>query len=174
MGKKSKEIINKQKLKQNKIIITFITFIVLIALVYGFYTFYKVVNARIINSSIHNMEELSLHDKKSIISSLEHRWVNVKGIATEIRLLKLKNIEDMQNQLMIKAQTIDCIEVDLITDTGKVFSSRSEITEKDEDLLNLCESSADEFAYRRDNQATHADARKELLMVGAKIKQFTI
>ena len=166
--------IDKKKLKRNKIAIVFVTCIVVIALVYGFYIFYNVVNSRIIRSSIQNMEELSLHDEKSILSGLEHRWTNVKGIAAEMRLAEYKSITELQKQLNVKAEMINCIEVNLITEEGKVFSSKLTVNEKDEDIFNLCEASSEKFAYRRDSQGTHADARKELLMVGAKIKPFTV
>lgn len=175
MSSKDKKTKSDSKtLKKNKIIIFLIALIILVAVVFGFIMFYRAVRGSIIRTSIQNMEELSKHDEKSIISGLEHRWLNVNGIATEIRQADLQNITEMQRQLNIKAQTIACDEVVLVTDTGKKFSSKFSITESDQEILELCKNSPNNFAYRKDREGTHADARKELLLVGSKIKSFTI
>ena len=163
-----------KKIRKNNIIIIITLVATILAIGYAYKKFIGDLTTRLISSSVRNMEELSKHDEKSILSGIEHRWTNIEGVASEIRQLQFKKTEDMLKQLNIKTSTINCLESALVTSSGKIYSSNYSIKE-DKELLELCKNSSDRFAYRRDNADTNfVDSRKELLLMGAKIKPFTV
>ena len=78
----------RKKFRRNDIFIIFATIIVVIAVFASFRMLYTFITDRLIEISLNNMEELSKHDEKSIVSGIERRWLEIEGIATEIKLLK--------------------------------------------------------------------------------------
>ena len=164
-----------KKIKRGNLIIILVTIIVIIAIYYSYQLFSKLLTTRIVETAITNMREISKHDEASIVSGLEHRWSNLEGIAKEIRQNKYENTADMLKQLNIKAQTVESIEIVLVTEEGKAYSSNYSIKD-DKEILELCQnSSKDRFVYRKDDDKNiAADTRKEQLLIGNKITPFTI
>ena len=164
-----------KKIKRSNLIIIAVTIVTAIVIYFSYQVFSSILMDRIIQSSLRNMREISKHDERSIVSGLEHRWLDVEGIAKEIRQDKFNNTSEMLKQLNIKAQTAETTEIVLVTEDGKTFSSTYAVKENQE-LLELCKNSLkDRFAYRRDNtETTAADTRKEMLLLGTKIEPFTI
>ena len=164
-----------KRIKRSNFFIIIVTIITIIAIYYSYQIFSRLLTERIVKSSIRSMREISKHDEKSIVSGLEHRWIDIEGIAKEIKQDKFNNTEEMLNQLNIKAETAEAVEIILLTEDGKKFSSTYMIKD-DPELLELCENSnKDKFAHRRDDsKSTAADTRKEILMLGTKIEPFTI
>ena len=164
-----------RKIKINDLVIFLVTIITIIAIYYFYQMFSAFLTDKIVQTFIRNMREISKHDEQSIVSGLEHRWLDIEGIAKEIRQNKFSNTSDMIKQMNIKAETVESLEVALVTEEGKVFSSAYTIKE-DKELLELCKnSSKDRFVDRRDsNNNVAADVRKERLLVGSKIEPFTV
>ena len=167
-----KNQIKKQLLLRNILSFFIINTLIIIEAI-AFSLFYSYLTDKVIDYSIQNMEEISEHDKKSIYSSLEYRWVAGESIATEFRQSKFQDVKTMLTQLNIKGQTLEGIDIALITDNGKVFNSNYSVTE-DKELLEQCQSLGDRFAVRKDNTDDKTDYRKETLIVGSKIQPFTI
>ena len=92
------------KIKRTNIAVIIALILAVVAIGYTCKWFYELLTDRMINSSLHNMEELSKHDEISITSGIEHRWNEVKGIATEIKQSKFDTTEEMLESLNIKAQ----------------------------------------------------------------------
>ncbi len=167
-----KKIIESKQKYSN--ISSFILIIVLIIIAgIAFSLFYSYLTDRIIKFSIQNMEEISEHDKKSVYSSIEYRWVAGESIGTEFKQSKFQDTSTMLKKLNLKCQTLEGIDVSLVTDTGKVYTSNYAVTE-DKELLELFEKYGDRFVVRRDNTDTKQDYKKEQLLVGSKIEPFTI
>ena len=167
-----KKIIESKQKYSN--ISSFILIIVLIIIAgIEFSLFYSYLTDRIIKFSIQNMEEISEHDKKSVYSSIEYRWVAGESIGTEFKQSKFQDTSTMLKKLNLKCQTLEGIDVSLVTDTGKVYTSNYAVTE-DKELLELFEKYGDRFVVRRDNTDTKQDYKKEQLLVGSKIEPFTI
>ena len=163
-----------KSIRRNNLIILIVIIITAIAIYFSYQIFSKLLMEKIVDSAISNMREISKHDEQSMVSGLEHRWLDIEGVSKEIRQNKYPTTSEMLKKLNIKAETINCLEVALITDTGKVFSSTYSVKE-DKELLELCQNSKDRFAYRRDSSNNSAvDTRKEKLVIGSKIEDFTI
>ncbi len=166
---------NKKILKKNMIMISLLGIILVVIIIFAFKLLNTTITSRIIQSSLHQMEELSEHDERSILSGLEHRWVNIEGVATEMRQAELSTITDLEMQLSIKAQSIKALELILVSSTGVQYSSKLSIIEDPNDsLFELCKNSNQRFVCRKDEIGSVADKRKELLLVGSKIKPFKV
>ena len=165
--------LQKRKLIIRNIISFFIINFLIVVLAFSFSVFYKYLNKRIIKFSMQNMEEISEHDKKSIYASLEYRWVAGESIGIEFRQKKFENIKTMLTELNIKAQTLEGVDIALVTDTGKVFSSNYSVIE-DKEILDNFEKYGNRFVIRKDNTDADIDYKKEMLVVGSKIQPFTI
>ena len=69
----------------------------------------------------------------------------------------------MLKQLNIKSETVECLEIALITEEGKVFSSTYSVKENME-LFNSCKSfTSDRFAFRSDNAKNGLVERKVII-----------
>ena len=166
-----KIIESKQKYKN---ILSFIMIIILIIIAgIAFSLFYSYLTDRIIKFSIQNMEEISEHDKKSLYSSIEYRWMTVESIGAEFKQSKFQDTSTMLKKLNLKCQTLEGIDVSLITDEGKVYTSNYVVTE-DKELMGFFEKYGDRFVVRRDNTSTKLDYKKEQLLIGSKIEPFTV
>ena len=179
-GKTNKKVDTNIKYKSQKIkrtnLIILITTIIAVIIIYNAYRIFSVlITDRLIDNSISNMREISKHDEKSILSGLEHRWMHVEGIAKEIKQNKHTSTSEMLKQLNIKSETVEMVEMLLVTEDGKTFSSNYAVKEN-QSLLDLCnQSSKDRFVYRKDNTDNEAvDTRREMLMIGSKIEPFTV
>ena len=164
-----------KNIKRGNLIILIVTIITAIAIYFSYQIFSALLTDKIVEISIANMREICKHDEKSIISGLEHRWSHIEGIAKEIRQNKFTDTNDMLKQLNIKKEGTESLEIILISEEGKIFSSNYSVKEE-QDLLELCKSSSnDRFVYRRDNSDNFAaDTRKEKLILGSKIEPFTV
>ncbi len=177
--KKKDRKIYKTKAQQKRlqiirnILLVFLIIILLIIAGIAFWLFYSYFTDRVIYSSIHNMEEISEHDKKSIYASLEYRWMAGESIGTEIRQSKYKDIKTMLTNLNIKGQSLEGIDIALVTEDGKVYNSNYSVSE-DKQLLESISNLGDRFVLRKDNPDYKTDYRKELLLVGSKLQPFTI
>ncbi len=162
------------KIKRTNIAIVIALILAAIAIGYTCRWFYELITDRMINSSLHNMEELSKHDEISITSGIEHRWNEVKGIATEIKQSKFDTTEKMLENLNIKAQSIQCIEAVLLTNEGEKYSSKYSIG-NDAELLKQCQNMQnDKFVFRFDTNNIYAGGRQQKLVVGIKLSPFTV
>ncbi len=164
-----------KQIRRSNFFIVIVTIITVIAIYYAYQLFSQLLTERIVESSIRSMREISKHDEKSIVSGLEHRWIDIEGIAKEIKQNKFDTTQEMLEQLNIKAETAEAVEVVLVTEDGKRFSSTYMIN-NDPELLEICKNSTKtRFAHRKDDiQLTAADTRKSILLLGTKIEPFTI
>ncbi len=162
------------KIKRTNIAVIIALILAVVAIGYTCKWFYELLTDRMINSSLHNMEELSKHDEISITSGIEHRWNEVKGIATEIKQSKFDTTEEMLESLNIKAQSIQCIEAALLTNEGEKYSSKYSIG-NDEELLTQCQNmQKDKFVFRLDTSNIYAGGKQEKLVIGIKLSPFTV
>ncbi len=161
-----------KKIKRSNLFILIVTVITAVAIYYAYQLFSSLLTDRIIQSSLRSMRELSKHDEKSIISGLEHRWIDLEGMAEELKRNEFNNTSDMIKQLSIKADIAETMEVLLVTDEGKLFSSKNTVKEDDE-IFELCQNSTrDRFVSRRDSSSQ--DIKRDRLILGSKIEPFTV
>ncbi len=164
-----------KKIKRSNLVIIIVIIITIIAIYYSYQLFSSLLTDRIVQTALRNMQEISKHDEQSIVSGLEHRWSAIQGISKEIKQSKFKTTSEMLQQLNIKSESEDNIEIVLVTEEGKAFSSAYSVKD-DKELLELCKnSSKDKFVYRRDDNINSAtDMHKATLLIGTKIEPFTI
>ena len=162
------------KIKRTNIAVVIALILAVVAIGYTCKWFYELLTDRMINSSLHNMEELSKHDEISITSGIEHRWNEVKAIATEIKQSKFDTTEEMLESLNVKAQSIQCIEAAFLTTEGEKYSSKYSIG-NDTELLKQCQDmQKDKFVFRLDTSNIYAGGKQEKLVIGIKLSPFTV
>ncbi len=173
IDKKIKE--KEKKIKTGNLIIAIVIIITAVAIYYAYQIFSSLLTKRIVEMSLRNMWEISRHDEQSIVSGLEHRWIDIEGIAKEVKQNKFSQTSEMLEILNIKAESAECTEIVLITEDGKTFSSTYFVKDNKE-LLEICKKSKkNRFVQRKDSSKnTVADAQKATLLLGSKIDPFTI
>ena len=172
MDKKKNKDILKVIRKNNIRTCIFAIIIIGISLII-FALLYTTIKEKVIEASIDNMEELSKHDEKNIMTSLSYRYEDLDGVVKEMMQHKFDTTKEMLTQLNIKAQTINAIEVVLVNDEGTLFNSNFAIFNNKE-ILELCQKSEDKFVYKRDNITTSYETQQETLLLGEKIEPFTV
>ena len=115
-SKKSKNV--SRKTAKNNITMIIFSIIVLLISFLIFKLLYTIIKDKIVNSTIENMEELSKHDEKNIISSLSYRFDDIDGVVIEIIENKFETIKDMQELLNIKTQAINALDIALVDEEG--------------------------------------------------------
>lgn len=163
----------RKKIRRNDVFILFIAIIVVLAVFASFKMLYSFITDRLIEISLNNMEELSKHDEKSIISGIERRWLEIEGIATEIKSSESKNIQDVLKILKLKSQTLRCLETVLVSDTGEIYTNKNTIT-PDVELLKQNMSASNKFVYRTSHTISNVSDTIQLLAVGSKVEKFEI
>ncbi len=164
---------NRKKIRRNDVFILFIAIIVVLAVFASFKMLYSFITDRLIEISLNNMEELSKHDEKSIVSGIERRWLEIEGIATEIKSSESKNIQDVLKILKLKSQTLRCLETVLVSDTGEIYTNKNTIT-PDIELLKQNMSSSNKFVYRTSHTISNVSDTIQLLAVGSKVEKFEV
>ncbi len=161
-----------KKIKKSNLLIFIVTIITTITIYYSYQLFSAILTDRIVKMSLRNMWEISRHDEQSITSGLEHRWMHLEGIAKEMEQNEIETTSEILEKLNTKADSIETMEIVLVTEEGKVLSSMQSIGENKE-LLELCqESQEDRFVQRiDDNRSSEVDAT---LILGKKIEPFTV
>ena len=164
-----------KKIKRSNWTILIITIVTVIGIYYAYKIFSEFITDRIIETSLKSMREISRHDEQSIISGLEHRWEDIEGIAKEIKQNKFTSTSDMLKQLNIKAETAECLEIALVTEEGKCFSSTYTVKEEPELLKRCNEATKKRLVFRSDSSKNSAaDVRKEQLLLVSKIEPFNV
>ena len=163
-----------KQLKRSYLFMFIMIIVTALAIYFAYRIFSSIITERLTQTYVRSMREISRHDEQSIVSGLEHRWIDIEGIAKEIKQNRFTNTEDMIKQLNIKAETAECLEVNLMTEDGKLFSS-TYLQNEDQELLKKCQNSEkDRFVFRRDNKNSAADLGREELLVCSKVEPFTI
>ncbi|MCM1328267.1 MAG: ATP-binding protein [Ruminococcus sp.] len=134
---------------------------------------YSVVIGRVIDLSVQSMNELTLHDKTSILKSLEYRWNTLAGIGEECRQTKCSTTQEVMELLNLKGSGIDCIDLALVDDKDNIYSGSMFISE-DENITALCHEEKEHFAVRYDGDGHSVESRSESLLLGVKIKPFAV
>ena len=161
-----------QKIKKSNLLVFIVTIITIITIYYSYQLFSAILTDRIVKMSLRNMWEISRHDEQSITSGLEHRWMHLEGIAKELKEGELETTSEVLKKLSSKSDSIETMEIVLVTEEGTVLSSTQSVS-KNTELLRLCQDSPkDRFVQRiDDNRSSEVDAT---LILGKKIEPFTI
>ena len=68
-----------------------------IAIYFSYQIFSRLLMEKIVDSAISNMREISKHDEQSMVSGLEHRWLDIEGVSKEIRQNKYSTTSKSRN-----------------------------------------------------------------------------
>ncbi len=161
-----------KKIEKSNLLIFIVTIITIITIYYSYQLFSSILTDRIVKMSLRNMWEISRHDEQSITSGLEHRWMHLEGIAKELREGELETTSEVLKKLSSKSDSIETMEIVLVTEKGTVLSSTQSVS-KNTELLRLCQDSQkDRFVQRIDD--TRSPEVDATLILGKKIEPFTI
>ncbi|MCM1523671.1 MAG: ATP-binding protein, partial [Ruminococcus sp.] len=145
----------------------------ILAAVIGAVILYSVVIGEVIDLSVQSVNELALHDKTAVLKSLEYRWNTLAGIGEECRRAKCQTVHEVMETLNLKGSGIDCIDLALV-DSGNSIYSGSMFISEDENISSLCREEKERFAVRYDGNGYNVESRVESLLLGVKIKPFTV
>ncbi len=129
---------------------------------------HKMITDQIINTSIQSMAELSRHDERAIISSLNNRWNVLEGISRGIRRRSCATTDELHDSLGSSAQLLDCLRLTLVAEDGATAASTGE-SEKNVELARLCQSSSERFIRRRSVLESVGDDVTEELLAGVAL-----
>ncbi|MCD7855772.1 MAG: response regulator [Clostridiales bacterium] len=164
----------KERAKKNKIAVRTIIFVVAISLVFIVcaITLYVSISDRIINNAIQSMEELAVHDEQSITMNLENRWNNIVSAETILRARNVKSLDALQTELKAYADSLDCLNISLMTGNGEAHNSDGTVTNEKQLLKSL--SDFDEKYIVRWNEdenreAGSTESPSDVMILGLKI-----
>ncbi|MCM1055937.1 MAG: response regulator [Bacteroides sp.] len=144
-----------------------------LAVFIGVSILYSVVNNRVIDLSVQSMDELSLHDETSILKSLEYRWNTLASIGGECRQNKCQTVHELLELLNLKQSGIDCIDLALVDEEDNIYFGSMYIS-TDENISSFCRQEKERFAVRYDGVGQSVESRFESLLLGIKIRPFTV
>ncbi|MCM1308746.1 MAG: ATP-binding protein [Butyrivibrio sp.] len=151
----------------------FMVLSLVLAVFIGTAILYSVVTNKVIDLSVQAMNELTLHDETSILKSLEYRWNTLAGIGEECRQTKCQTISELLELLNLKESGIDCIDLALVDEDDNIYFG-SMFTSTDENITSFCQNEKERFAVRYDGVGHSVESRNECLLLGVRVKPFTV
>lgn len=128
------------------------------------------VSKQIIQSNISSMEELALHDERSIKNSLEIRWAELSKVSDQLRKKGFSDTSDIANELresIINVTSADYLM--LVTNDGVEYRSTGLIS-KSPELANVVAGRDKKFVTRyNEDQSTMKEHQKEMLVMGVPV-----
>lgn len=136
---------------------------------------YSLISERILQFSINNMEELTEHDERTVLSGLNNKHDVLYGIAQHLRHKECDTTEQLLANLTSCKQFMECIGLSLIADDGYVMNSDRALI-SDEAMWQLCDGKglSDWFISGSISPGGAPDDSSQEIMLGVKITPFTI
>ena len=120
---------------------------------------------RIIDENIETIQEMALHDRKSVNSSLELRYEVLDSIGDSLKREKIKTVQELQLQLQDKMlYTPGARELFLVDDDGKIYKNTGLIA-YEEDINEMCGNRWDRFVERYNAEGKLVEMRQEMLLL---------
>lgn len=123
-----------------------------------------------------NIEELALHDIKSIEGLTDKAWQELEHVAERIRLYDCTTTEDVQNRLILERTSSNFDAVYLLDDKGNVYTDTLTLldsAEQDFDAL-FSEYGNASFVVRYEESGVISEIRKATLMYGVPLEPFQV
>ncbi|MCM1299226.1 MAG: response regulator [[Eubacterium] siraeum] len=151
----------------------FLVLSLVLAISVGVAFLYSVVFNKVIDLSVQSMDELTLHDETAILKSLEYRWNTLASIGDECRQTKCQTVHELMELLSLKKSGMDCIDLALVDENSEIYYGSMFISE-DENITSHCREDKERFAVRYDGVGHSVESRNECLLLGIRIKSFTV
>ena len=123
-----------------------------------------------------NIEELALHDIKSIEGLTNKTWQELEHVAERIRLYDCATTKDVQNRLILERTSSSFDAVYLLDDQGNAYTDTLTILDsvaQDFDAL-LSEYGNVPFVVRYEESGVISEMRKATLMYGVPLEPFQV
>ena len=156
---------NLNEIRKNKISWTTVIGVV-ISLVLMIATFRLLiinVDNEILDANIASMEELALHDKKSIQNSIELRWDTMEGASVRMTARKWNSISELQvalKELLNNVPSVD--KIIMLDDDGTEYSSNG-VVRSNSYIKEICDSKTERFITRINTTSFFRENRQEML-----------
>ncbi len=146
---------------------------VMIGMIGGWIAAYQLVTNRIIDLSVENMKELSKHDAQTIETTIKGIQETLDGIGKELRQERPEDTEALCEALSVRKNLVAVDRLILLSEDGRALNSNMKIYD-DEETAGLVSGMGDRIVYRMENENVAAAGRSRALMIGARIKPFTV
>lgn len=156
---------NIKNTKRNQIILMLRIAPIMIMLIVAFLAVSRFVSKRIINDNVETIQEMALHDGKSVNNSLELRYKVLDSIANSLKDDEQKTIQEMQLLLQDKMVYVPgAREMFLVDDDGKIYKNTGLIA-YEEDINEMCGNRWDRFVERYNVENRLVETRQEMLLL---------
>lgn len=127
------------------------------------------VSRQIIDNNISTMEEITLHDKRSIKNSLDIRWSEMKKIAEQLTRQKFSDAADISAKLRSVAYNVTSADfLMLVSDEGTEYRSTGLISPNSE-LNQVLKGYDTRFVSRYNETSIWKENNKEMLVMGVPV-----
>ena len=121
------------------------------------------VNKQILNTNIQSMEELALHDQRSIKNSIELRWDTMEGVSRRMSSRGWQSEEELilaMKELIDNVPSVD--KIILLDEEGTEYGS-SGLVREDSYLQEICDTHTERFIERINTTSYFRENRQEML-----------
>ena len=121
------------------------------------------VNTQIRETNVKSMEELALHDQKSIKNSIELRWDTMEGVAERMQAYRWQSEDELVLTMKDLIKNIPSVEKIILLDADGTEYGSSGLVRKDSYLTDICRKHTERFIDRVNTTSYFRENRNETL-----------
>ena len=121
------------------------------------------VNTQIRETNVKSMEELALHDQKSIKNSIELRWDTMEGVAERMQAYSWQSEDELVLTMKDLIKNIPSVEKIILLDADGTEYGSSGLVRKDSYLVDICREHTERFIERINTTSYFRENRNETL-----------
>ena len=131
------------------------------------------VNSQILESNIKSMEELALHDQRSIRNSIELRWDTMEGAVRRMSVRDWQSGSELLSALNELTNNIPSVDSIIMLDENGTEYGSSGLVRENSYLVQYCEGKTERFISRVNTTSYFRENRKETLFEAIPV-DFTV
>ena len=162
-----------KKLSGTAIIIIIIIIICAAVLAGAFKLLISNVNSQILESNIKSMEELALHDQRSIRNSIELRWDTMEGAVRRMSVRDWQSGSELLSALNELTNNIPSVDSIIMLDVNGTEYGSSGLVRENSYLVQYCEGKTERFISRVNTTSYFRENQKETLFEAIPV-DFTV
>ena len=155
--------------KRRTIIIIIIVIMLAASLCLAAFEIADSVSGKIIQNNISAMEEIALHDQRSIKNSLDIRWTELEKIASQLQRQDFLDDADVSAKLRDVTDNVTSADFLMLVSNDGIEYRSTGLINNNSDLNNVLENYSARFVSRYNESSVWKENNKEMLVMGVPV-----